>query len=112
MRQFRRIAIGEQSPHAVTVDIERDAAGQAVATVRWPSHDDAGADAARYPSVVEAIEAAEAAKILHGFSEVLVALQGDDLWRPEWGELGQGANHLSEAESFELARATEASRDA
>jgi hypothetical protein len=111
MNQFRKIAVGEDAPDAVTIGIERDAEGRTHAAVWWPSKGDVDADEASYDTVEEAIEAAEAAKALHGFSEVVVTLQSDDLWRDEWGSLGTGIA-LSEDEEFELARATEASRDA
>lgn len=112
MARYRRIAIGEDCPNAVTVGVERDAAGAVVAAVWWPSTGDIDADEASYGNVAEAFAAAEAARELHGFSEVVVTLQSEDLWQPDWGELTSGAMPLTEAESFELARATEASRDA
>lgn len=112
MNQYRQIALGERSPDAVTVGIERGADGQVMASVWWPSRGDVDADEMRYPSVAEALVSAEAARTLYGFSEVVVMLQGDDLWHPEWGVLLPQGNRLTDAESFELARATEASRDA
>jgi len=112
MKRYRRIAIGEDAPDAVTVGIERSPEGGILASVWWPSHGDVDADEASYPSVEEAFAAAEAAKALHGFSEIVVMLQSDDLWRREWGELSTERLVLSEEESFELARAMEASRDA
>lgn len=39
-------------------------------------------------------------------------LQSDDLWQSEWGDLTPGSAALTEDESYELARAMEASRDA
>jgi hypothetical protein len=111
MQSYRQIAIGEDAPHAVTVGIERSPEGGLLAAVWWPAHDDVDADEADYPSVPEAFAAAEAAKELHGFSEVVVTLQSDDLWDPAWGEI-QSANTLNDRESFELAYATEAMRDA
>lgn len=112
MNQFRKIALGQESDDAVTVGIERGPDGKIVASVWWPSRGDVDADEASYPEVAEALEAAQAAKTLYGFAEVVVLLQSDDLWQSEWGELQLAGNRLTEAESFELARATEASRDA
>lgn len=116
MDRFERVKIGEGVLDAVTVGIERDADGAVRAAVWWPSHGDVDADEAQYDTVEEALEAARAAKALHRFSRIVVMLQSDDLWRSQWGQLSidtsEAADHLSEAESFELARATEASRDA
>jgi hypothetical protein len=111
MQFYRRIEVGETAPDAVTVGIEKDAEGALRAAVWWPAHGDIDADEAEYPSVPEALAAAHAAQELHGFAEVLVTLQSDDLWDAQWGEL-RLPNHLDDAESFELARATEAMRDA
>lgn len=112
MKRFRQIAKGEDAPDAVTVGIERDAAGAILAAIWWPSRGDVDADEVNYRSVPEAFEAAQAAMDLHGFAEIVVTLQSEDLWRPEWGELQPAGMALSEEEAFELARATEASRDA
>ena len=112
MNQYRQIALGERSPDAVTVGIERGADGQVMASVWWPSRGDSDAGEASYPSVEAALAAAEAARVLHGFSEVVVMLQSDDLWSAQWGTLAPSGPQLSEDESYELARATEASRDA
>jgi hypothetical protein len=111
MQNYRRIEVGETAPDAVTVGIERSPDGGLLAAVWWPAHGDIDADEADYPSVPEALAAAHAARELHGFGEVVVTLQSDDLWDPQWGELVE-PNHLNDAESFELARATEAMRDA
>ena len=110
MKDFRRIAVGEDARDAVTVGIERNPEGGITAVVWWPSRGDIDADEATYSAVPDAIAAAEAACELHGFAEVVVALQSDDLWDSAWGKLsGLG---LTEAESYELAWNTEASRDA
>jgi hypothetical protein len=111
MPTYRQIAIGEDAPHAVTVGIERNPEGNVGAAVWWPAHDDVDGDEATYTDVIEAFEAAHAAKNLHGFPEIVVTLQDDALWDPKWGTLTSGIA-LSDAESFELARATEANRDA
>ncbi|KRB01445.1 hypothetical protein ASD83_08060 [Devosia sp. Root685] len=112
MTTYRTLAIGEDAADAVTVGIERDAEGKIVAAVWWPSRGDVDADEVAYPSAAEALAAAEAAKTLHGFSEVAIMLQSDELWQAQWGELAPKPNQLTDEESFELARATEASRDA
>lgn len=110
MSTYRKIEVGEEAPDAVTVGIERNGEGKVVAAVWWPSRGDVDADEASYDRVEDAFEAAEAARSLHGFGEVVVTLQSEDLWQRDWGTLEGVA--LSEDESFELARATEASRDA
>ncbi|KFC66675.1 hypothetical protein FF80_02442 [Devosia sp. LC5] len=112
MKCFRQIAKGAEAPDAVTIGIERNAEGAILATVRWPLRGGVKAGEATYHSVPEAFNAARAAVDLHGFAEIVVTLQSDDLWRPEWGELQPAGMALSEDEAFELARATEASRDA
>lgn len=111
MSTYRKIAVGEDAGDAVTVGIEKHDDGAVRAAVWWPSRGDVDADEADYESVEEALTAAEAARALHGFEEVVVTLQHDDLWQPEWGTLEDGVA-LSEDESYELARAMEASRDA
>lgn len=121
---YRQVGVGTSCPDAVTVGIERDAAGQLKAAVWWESRGDVDADEAEYGSVSAALAAAEAARALHGFAEVVVALQSDDLWESEWGLLTQGAGRgrepvgdisqtdLSDDEAYELAAGIEAERDA
>jgi len=111
MSAYRKIGVGEDAGDAVTVGIEENADGRVVAAVWWPSRGDVDADEADYDNVEEAFTAADAARALHGFPEVVVTLQRDDLWQPRWGTLNDGVA-LDDAESFELARAMEASRDA
>lgn len=111
-RTYRRIAIGEDAPDAVTVAIERRADGQLVAAVWWPATRDIDPNEAMYENVTEAFAAAEAARALHDLSEIVVTLQDDNLWRPAWGTLSPQGPDLSADEVLELARATEASRDA
>lgn len=106
---MRQIRVGEDAPDAVTLGVERNEGGELVASVWWPSRGDVDADEASFATVPEALEAAEAARQLHGFAEVVVVLQSEGLWQREWGELQPA---LSEDEAFELAKATEASRDA
>lgn len=111
MQNYRRIAIGEDAPNAVTVGVERLPQGNILASVWWPSTGDVDGDEVSYDSVPEALAAAEAAKALHGFAEIVVTLQNDDLWDSVWGDIDPQAA-LTEDEIFELARATEAMRDA
>ena len=111
MNHYRKISIGEDVPDAVTIGIERNPDGTSRAAVWWPSKGDMDADEVSFDSVDEAFQAAEAARSLHGFAEVVVALQSDELWQPKWGTL-DGKIALSDDEAFELARATEAMRDA
>lgn len=108
---MRQISIGESVPDAVTLAIERDADGRIAATVWWPSKGDIDADEASFASISEALEAAHAAKTLHGFSEIVVVLAEEGLWQPEWGALQTGLD-LTDKEALELAKATEANRDA
>ena len=113
MKTYRRIAVGEGAPGAVTLGIEKGPDGQPVSVVWWPSHGDVDADEKSYPSVQEGLAAAEAARELHDFDEVVVALQSDELWQEHWGRLQPPPGPaLTDEEGFELARATEASRDA
>ena len=49
------------------------------------------------------MRAAEAARQLHGFNEVVVALADPDLWRAEWGELFEGVAGTGDASSPEPA---------
>ena len=120
---YRRVAVGEMTEDAVTVGIECDAEGRYKAAVWWEAKGDVDADEAEYDDVGEALAAAEAAKTLHGFSEVVVALQDGLSWQDNWGQLqGNGRNRepvgdvsqtdLSSDETFELAAGIEAERDA
>lgn len=120
-RSFRRIPIGADAPDAVTIGIERNGEGNVVAAVWWPSIGDVDADEASYDNVEAALLAAEYARALHGFSEIVVTLQADDLWDYRFGHLvetpddraGSLANaHLSDEEAFDLATSLEAERDA
>jgi len=111
-KTYRRIGIGEDAGDAVTVGIERGPDGALRGSVWWPSRGDVDPDEASYESVDEAMAAAEAARTLHGFPEVVVMLQSDDLWSHRWGRLLPVGMTLSQDEAFELARATEVSRDA
>jgi hypothetical protein len=91
--------------------------------VWWEARGDVDADEAEYSDVREALAAAEAARTLHGFGEVVVALQDGLSWQGEWGELRNpprsrepvgdvSQTDLSEDEVFELAAGIEAERDA
>ena len=120
MPNYRRIPIGTDLEDAVTVGIEQRPDGTMAAAVWWPSRGDVDADEAEYGSVEEALAAAEAARALHGFGEVAVTLQSDNLWSPQWGTLAPGKEpygridqvDLSDSEAFELAAAIEENRDA
>lgn len=121
---YRQVPVGTQSPDAVTVGVERDGSGQLKAAVWWESKGDVDADEAEYGSVEDALAAAEAAKALHGFSEIVVALQSPDIWQSQWGTLTQGAGRsrepvgdlrgtdVSTDEAYELAAGIESERDA
>ena len=120
---YRQIAVGEMTPDAVTVGIEKAGDGQLKAAVWWEAKGDVDADEAEYGDVEQALAAADAAKTLHGFSEVVVALQEGLAWQSTWGQLQSGARSrepigditrtdLSEDEGYELAAGIEAERDA
>ncbi len=120
---YRQIAVGEVVPNAVTVGLERDGSGKIKAAVWWDAKGDVDADEAEFDDVREALAAANAAKTLHGFSEVVVALQDGLSWQGEWGKLRSNPQSrepvgdvsqtdLSEDEVFELAAGIEAERDA
>ena len=108
---YRQVAVGETVPNAVTVGIETDADGALKAAVWWDAVGDVDADEAEYDDVAMALAAAEGARALHGFSEVVVTLQEGVTWRPQWGVLG-GDAALTDAESYQLAAGIEAERDA
>lgn len=120
---YRQVAIGEATPNAVTVGIEQHADGAIKAAVWWDAVGDVDADEAEYGSVEAALEAAEAAQTLHGFDEVVVALQDGLAWQADWGTLA--AQHrqkepigdvsqvgLSDDEAFQLAAGIETESDA
>ena len=120
---YRRVAVGEMTEDAVTVGIECDPEGRYKAAVWWEAKGDIDADEAEYDDVGEALAAAEAAKTLHGFSEVVVALQDGLSWQDNWGQLQRNPGNrepvgdvsqtdLSSDETFELAADIEAERDA
>lgn len=122
-RSFRQVPVAARTPQAVTVGIESDGAAGHKAAVWWEAVADVDADAAEFIDVAAALDAAEGARALHGFSEVVVTLQDGVKWQSGWGELRpiktgneplgdiSGAG-LSEEESFELAADIEAERDA
>lgn len=84
---YRTVAIGETSPRAVTVGIERSDAGAFKAAVWWEAVDDVDADEVEYDNVEQALLAAEAARALHGLDEVVVVLSSPDVWNAQWGVL-------------------------
>lgn len=123
LTQYRLVPVGESSPDAVTVGIEPGADGRLKAAVWWESKGDVDADEAEYDDVPAALAAAEAARALHDFHEVVIVLAQPDLWDPQWGALQAPgtarepigdikANELSQDEAFELAVGIEAERDA
>jgi hypothetical protein len=117
-RQYRQVALGADLPDAVTVGVERVDAPHAAA-VWWPSRGDIDPDEAEYDSVEAALDAAEAARVLHGFSEVVVTLAVGADWQAEWGQLvarepigDLRGTDLSSEEAYSLASGIEHERDA
>lgn len=112
-RSFRQVPIGATVPQAVTVGIESDGAAGHKAAVWWAAVGEVDADEAAFIEVAAALDAAEAARVLHGFTEVVVVLQDGVRWQVGWGELRpiSGAG-LSEQESYQLAAGLEAETDA
>lgn len=121
-RAYRRVEPGSIHEDAVTVGIERQD-GAVRAAIWWEAKGDVDADEAAFDTVPAALKAAEAARVLHGFDEVVVVLAEEGLWQPEWGVLqpdGQAREpigdlretDLSSDEAFELAADIEAERDA
>lgn len=120
---YRLVEIGQQSPDAVTVGIELAEDGTHKAAVWWESKGGIDAGEAEYADVPEALTAAEAARALHGFDEVVVVLARPDLWDGQWGQLRlpavanepigdvQGTD-LTSQETYELAAGIEEERDA
>ena len=121
-RHYRRVPLGSTNPGAVTVGIESGEDGRPRGAVWWESKGDIDADEAEYDSVDAAFEAAEAARALHGFGEVVVVLADGVAWQDQWGSLGEDRNRepvgdisdvdLSEREAFDLAQGIEEERDA
>ena len=119
---YRRIVVGEDDPDAVTVGIEAHPDGRLFAAVWWPARGDVDGDEAQYDDVPAAFAAAEAARQLHGFAEVLVVLQQDFLWNPAWGRIAaEGSREpigdvsntdLESREVYTLAKGIEVERDA
>lgn len=119
---YRRVPVGSSNPEAVTVGIESQD-GRLKAAVWWDSKGDVDADEAEYDEVPAALEAAEAARALHGFEAVVIVLGDPQLWQPAWGRLDSAERSrepigdvrntdLSDDEAFSLARGIEAERDA
>ncbi len=120
---YRLVPIGQQSPDAVTVGIELTEDGTHKAAIWWESKGDVDADEAEYSDVAEALAAAEAARALHGFAEVVVVLSQPDLWDSQWGQLrlpdiakepigDVQDTDLSSRETYALAAGIEEERDA
>ena len=121
-KSYRQVAVGSKNPLAVTVGIERDGQGGHKAAVWWESVADIDGDEAEYADIATAFDAAEAARALHRFHEVVVVLQDGVVWRDRWGRMQaptgnepigdiRGAG-LSSEESYALAVSIEAQRDA
>jgi hypothetical protein len=122
-RSYRLVPIGQQSPDAVTVGIELAEDGTRKAAVWWEAKGDIDADEAEYDDVSAALAAAEAARALHGFGEVVVVLSRPDLWDNGWGQLrlpevakepigDVRQTDLTSRETYELAVGIEEERDA
>jgi|GEM_PF-1579125 hypothetical protein len=122
-KSYRQVAVGSKNPLAVTVGIESDGHGGHKAAVWWESVADIDGDEAEYPDVPTAFAAAEAARALHRFHEVVVVLQEGIEWDESWGGLHSApinnepigdisAAGLSPDESYTLAAGIEAERDA
>jgi hypothetical protein len=120
---YRQVPVGSSAEDAVTVGIETGSGGQIKAAVWWSAKGDVDADEAEFADVGEALAAAEAARALHGFAEVVVTLVDPSLWRAEWGRLQADGpakepigdlrgTDISDGEAFALARDIEAERDA
>lgn len=86
-KTYRQVPVGTTSPDAVTVGIERSADGRRVAAVWWESKGDVDPDERSYDRVDDALEAAEAARALHSFQEVVIVVTTPELWQTEWGTL-------------------------
>ena len=121
--RYRQVPVGASAADAVTVGIETNSDGQLKAAVWWSAKGDVDADEAEFADVEEAFAAAEAARALHGFAEVVVAMADPSLWRDAWGRLeGDGlakepvgdlrGTDPSSGEAFALARDIETERDA
>lgn len=120
---YRLVPIGEQSSDAVTVGIELAEDGTRKAAVWWEAKGDIDADEAEYDDVSAALAAAEAARALHGFDEVVVVLARPDLWDDRWGQLrlpdvakeplgDVRQTDLTARETYALAAGIEEERDA
>ena len=122
-KSYRQVAVGIKTPLAVAIGIERDGTGGYKAAVWWESVADIDGDEAEFADVAAAFDAAEAARELHGFHEVVVVLQEGVDWQEGWGELRAGpiarepigdvsGTGLSSDETYALAAGIEAERDA
>lgn len=120
---YRQVPVGASVEDAVTVGIETGSGGQINAAVWWSAKGDVDADEAEFADVGEALAAAEAARALHGFAEVVITLADPGLWRAEWGRLQADGpakeplgdlrgTDISDGEAYALARDIETERDA
>ena len=121
--RYRQVPVGTSAEDAVTVGIETDKDGQLKAAVWWSAKGDVDGDEAEFADVGEAFAAAEAARALHGFAEVVVTLADPGLWREAWGRLqidgpakepigDLRGTDISDGEAYALARDIETERDA
>jgi hypothetical protein len=119
-QNYRRVDIETPVENAVTVGIEIED-GQTRAAVWWDAKTGVESGEQQHLSVPEAFAAAEAARELHGFEEIVVILQSEDLWDAKWGQLSGASREpigdirgtdLNEDEAFALAQGLEAERDA
>ena len=122
-RSFRQVPIGTSVPNAVTVGIESDGTAGYKAAVWWDAVGDVDADEADFIGVAAALDAAEGARVLHGFAEIVVTLQEGVVWQEGWGHLQPIASGnepigdvsgagLSDEEAFDLAAGLETQSDA
>lgn len=122
-RSFRQVPVGASVAQAVTVGIESDGSSGHKAAIWWDAVGDVDADEAAFIDVAAALDAAEGARVLHGFSEVVVTLQDGVKWQDGWGELRPlpisnepigdvSDTGLSEGEAFDLAAGLETESDA
>lgn len=117
---YRRVSIDTPVPNAVTVGIERED-DQTRAAVWWDAKTGVEAGEQQHLAVEDAFVAAQAARELNGFDEIVVVLQSDDLWDAKWGQLNDASREpigniedtdLNSDEAFELAAGLEAESDA
>ncbi|ODT78711.1 MAG: hypothetical protein ABS76_22640 [Pelagibacterium sp. SCN 64-44] len=112
MEIFRRIDSASSAADAIVLTLGRTAQGEVLAMVDWPERGQVPPGRVGPLAVPEALKLARARREEGGFAEIAVKLPAENLWRAEWGVLRPEAEGLSAEEAYELASATEASRDA